>query len=259
MEILPKTLEEHRDYLCRIVRLKLFFAAKWHRNHPEESVRHILTERVDIFRKLEINPEGLNPIGYYFDTPGWLALETRLAECLKSVRGNPALFEEWGFDILKSQLDQRCVRDFRDRSALAPYQCGFLRHNLTADREKNMLGFHIANDCAPRSFFDDPEHIRACFRKLLDAAEAMEVKKIGTTSWLNSVPRWQALFPPEWKAHLSAPDKDVQWHYAFWGQFINARGCFNDKFGAILRETGEFPYYPCSSWCSIEAMRKHLA
>lgn len=259
MDIQPKTLEEHLEYLFSIVRLKLFFIARWLKEYPEEEFNFVLRERVDIFRKTDINPEALNPKGKYFELPAWIELENRLKEVFEMVDGNEKLFEEWGFDLCRPTLEKRCERDYYDASDPAAYQCGFLRHNLELNPDGETLGFHIANDSKPRSFLDDMSHIKECFTKLLDIAEnKFHATKIYTGTWLNSVDRWLELFPQEWQDNLSEINTDVRWHYGFWGQFINARGCFNAKAGAILRKTGKFPYYPRSSFCRISEMRKHL-
>ena len=41
------TLEEHRDYLYQIVRLKLFFLHNWLKGHPDETE---LKEAVEFFK-----------------------------------------------------------------------------------------------------------------------------------------------------------------------------------------------------------------
>ena len=255
----PKTIEEHRDYLFSIIRLKLFFLARWQQDHPEEAFSFTLRRRVDIFRKTDLNPEGLVPVGDYYELPRWLEVEKRLQEIYLLVKGDERCFEEWGFDFLRPYVERRCERDFYDRSSLAAYQCGFLRHNTAPNPDGETLGFHIANDRCPDSFFDDPVHIRECFNKLLDAAEnQFHVKNISTGTWLNSVPKFLVLFPQEWLDHMSEPDTNVMWHYGFWGQFINARGTLNEKAAAVLRTTGKMLYYPRSSRCSIKAMREHI-
>lgn len=260
MNIHPKTIEEHREYLFSMVRLKLFFTARWLKEHPEEEFRFVLRERVDIIRKTDINPEAQTPKGTYFHLPAWLELENRLEEIFKMVDGNEKLFEEWGFDLCRPHVEKRCERDFNDASVLAAYQCGFLRHNLDLNPDGKTLGFHISNDLRPRSFMDDMNHVKECFTKLLDIAENdFHADKIYTGTWLNSVDRWLELFPQEWKENLSEINTDVRWHYGFWGQFINAKGGFNAKTGEILRKTGKLPYYPRSSFCRISEMRKHLA
>ena len=54
-----KTLSEHRQYLHQIVRLKLHFLHGWLRAHPEETFAYGLRNRVDIFRKTDIQGHGL--------------------------------------------------------------------------------------------------------------------------------------------------------------------------------------------------------
>lgn len=259
MNATPKTMDEHLEYLFEIVKLKLFFLARWQNEHPEEEFTFTLRNRVDIFRKTDINPEGLVPVGQYFDLPRWQALEKRLQQIFTMVRGDEKCFEEWGFDYLRPSLERRCERDFYDVSRLAGYQCGFLRHNLSPNGDGLTLGFHIANDCSPNSFFDDPDYVKKCFNMLLDTAEQrFKLVNIGTGTWLNSVPKWLEIFPLEWQENMSEPDTNVQWHYGFWGQFINARGGFNARNAAILRETGRMPFLRRSSLCSISSMRRHL-
>jgi hypothetical protein len=257
----PKTLSEHREYLYEVVKLKLFFAHRWLKAHPEESFSDVFRKRIDIIRKTDINEEGLNPVKSYFDTPAWLALEADAEKQYQRYYDEPEAFEAAAFEVFRPSIDARCERDFLDRSALKGYQCGFLRHNLELSQEyPDMLGFHIANAKAPDSFFDFPDYMRDCFKQLLDIAENdFKVSAISTGTWLNSVPKWLALFPEEWQANLQPPRTDVRWNYGFWGQFITARGTFNYKYGSILRNTGKFPFYPRFSYCSIEAMRMKIA
>ncbi|MFA6929155.1 MAG: hypothetical protein WCT05_02430 [Lentisphaeria bacterium] len=255
-----KTLSEHRQYLYEIIKLKLFFVYRWQKEHPDEAFSNILRQRVDIIRKTDINKEGLNPVKSYFDVPEWLSLETETKALFKRFFNDPETFETRAFELFKPTLDARCERDFLDRSALRGYQCGFLRYNTSISAEfPDMLIFHIANAKTPDSFFDYPDYMRECFLKLLHVAEEVfNVPNIGTGTWLNSVPKWLVLFPKEWTENLQPPQTDVSWHFGFWGQFITARGTFNDKYGKFLRETGQMPFYPRITKCSTQAMREKL-
>ena len=58
---LPKTTKNTADYLHDVVKLKLHFLHGWLQRHPEESFVDALRNRVDIYRKTDINPGGLNP------------------------------------------------------------------------------------------------------------------------------------------------------------------------------------------------------
>jgi len=160
---------------------------------------------------------------------------------------------------MRARVD-RDLEDIKNAKDLAKYQCGSLRYNLSPDTDNpQRIGFHIANACCPCSIFDDPLYLPGCFLALMGQCEAkFGVTEIGTGTWLNSHPKWLALFPPEWSDNMSPPRTDIQWHYGFWGQFVSARKTFNHKLGKKFRETGELPYSLRSSWCRIETMRKHL-
>ena len=51
--IAPKTIEEHRNYLYEVVKLKLFFLHRWMAEHPDEKFEFVLQNRVDIYRSLD--------------------------------------------------------------------------------------------------------------------------------------------------------------------------------------------------------------
>ncbi|MBP5639248.1 MAG: hypothetical protein J6X55_07210 [Victivallales bacterium] len=256
----PKTLEEHREYLYEIVKLKLWFLHHWLENHPEECFKDVLRNRVDIYRKTSVNPGTLNPDVLHWEDPRWQSMEMAAESTYHKYIHDRESFEEKAFPIFKDTLDERCERDFTDRSEGLRYQCGCFRHNPTVSADNNRLGFHIANFCRPYSFMDYPNYMKGCFEMLLDRAEFIfHADAISTGSWLNSMQRWLDWFPQEWIDHLQPPNKNVQWHYGFWGSFITARGTFNFKYGKILRETGELPFYPRYSYCSLKAMRDKLA
>lgn len=256
----PKTLEEHREYLYEIVKLKLWFMHRWLSEHPDETFEYVLRNRVDIYRKTDVNNSNINPTVLHWEYPAWQAMEQEAKALYFEHKNDIAAFEASAFEVFKPSLDARCERDFADNSEAPRYQCGFLRHNLELTPGTNRLNFHIANFCTPASFFDYPDYMRGCFKMLLDRAEFIfHATEIGTGTWLNSVPQWLEYFPQEWIDNLQAPLTNIYWHYGFWGQFITARKTFNFKYGQILRSTGKFPFYPRSSFCSIKAMREKLS
>lgn len=253
-----KTLEEHREYLHESVKLMMWFIHFWLKNHPEETFVDVLRNRVDVYRKTDVNDGNINPTVLHWDSPEWIAMEQAAEAAYKNNINDQAGFEEEGFQVFKPSLDARCQRDFGDMSEALRYQCGCFRHNLELS-PGNMMGFHIANFSTPCSFFDYPDYMRGCFKMLLDRAEYIyKAEYIGTGSWLNSMQRWRDWFPQEWTDSMGPANKDVKWHYGFWGQFITARRTFNFKYGKILRETGEMPFYPRAAKCTIASMRKKL-
>lgn len=252
-----RTFALHKEYLREIARLKLFFVHNYLSEHESESFEHCLRERVDIYRKTNINPEGLNPRVLHFDSPLWLGLERKAKEIyLKNINDAPA-FEEEAYRLFSPTIEERAMRDFLDGSRLLAYQCGSLRHELGLSGE-DTLYFHIANAITPRSIFEDPSYLKGCFTRLLNSARALGASRIACNSWLNSYERWLALFPREWQENASDEDTDVKWHYGYWGQFITSSHGFNYKHGKILRETGRLPYYPRTASCTVEAMQRKL-
>ena len=258
-EVLPKTQDEHREYLHEMVRLKLWFL--WHRlsEYPGESLRFVLRERVDIYRKTDINPEGMNPKALHYDDPAWVVLEEALEEAWEKARGCAELFESEGFRIFQPTVDARCARDFSERPYVLDYKCGSLTYDDPMPETPRRVMFHIANASAPRSIFDPPSHLAQCLLRVMEGAERdFGATELETGTWLNCHPKFIAYFPDCWRDRLSPVHDDVRWNFSWWGQFLTARGTFNRKAGRVLRATGKFPMPPRSGWCTFAELRAHL-
>ncbi len=244
-----KTFDEHLDYLLESVRLMLWFLPGWLAAHPEEGFVDALRGRVDIYRKTEVNPAGINPQTLHWDDPRWAAMEAAAALCFADQRA-PAAFAAAAFPIFEASVRARAPRDFADDSRLDGYTYGSIRFDPPAPGERR-VSIHIANARQPASLFADPAYLPACLRETMRRAAEYGADELGTFTWLNEHPAWLALFPACWQARMSAPNEDIQWHYGYWGQFINARGGFNHKLAAHFRATGRMPYLPRYSWCTF--------
>lgn len=254
------TLAEHREYLHDIVRLKLWFLHRFLTEHPGEPFRDALRNRVDIYRKTVFNPGLLNPTPeeINFESAGWRALEEALESCFRSAGNDAARFEAEGFALLRDAVDGRAFRDWIDVSFINGYQCGSLRYEYGA-LEKDTVDVHIANARRPGSMFEDPEYLPCCFVELMRVTEAkFNCRRFRVISWLNSMPKWLEYFPQSFRDSRGSANTDIQWHYGFWGQFIDARGLFNKRNAERFRATGTMPYSTRESFCSFTAMRQHL-
>ena len=261
MKLEPKTLDEHRDYLHQMVRLKLWFLWHWLRAHPDEPFANVIRNRVDIYRKTDINAGPMNPKTLAFDDPRWVALETATQALYARRKDDPGAeaFEAEAFALFRPTVDARAQRDFEEPPYVLNYQCGSLRYDAPAPGRPKHVSIHIANALRPRSLFDDRRHLPECLFDLMDkTTREFGAESLGTFTWLNSLPRWLELFPPEWRASLGPEDRNVQWHFGWWGQYINARGTFNEKYGTRLRQTGEFPCWPRYAECRFDALRPYL-
>ena len=172
---------------------------------------------------------------------------------------NADLFEFTAFEHVKPILKTFAEKTFGSTAKFAEYQCGCLKYDNPKQDDPKTVDFHIGNAVAPKSIFTDPGYLESCFFELMkQAQEKFGADSLQTNTWLNSLPKWLEYFPEEWQQNLQPEDKNVFWHFGFWGQFISAKGTFNAKYGQILRDTGEFPFYPRKSKCSFKEMRKHL-
>ncbi len=276
-EPLPKTLEEQAEFLREYVRLQLWFVASWLKRHPGESFEHVIRTRVDIFRKTDLNHDRSSntPTPGNLSDPRWLALEEQAHRLHARTRNeDPAAFEEQAWEIFRPVVEARVEREFNAPDPLDAYQCGSLKydkrpawlHNRLratlvrfAKGHPPIIFVHVGNRLAPQSFFNDRTYLPECFFRFMEeTSRKYHVGALTTDSWLNSMPRWLALFPQEWQRNLTPPSDNVEWSQAHWGQFITARGTFNHALGKDLRKTGELPFKPRSSWCTYDAMRAHL-
>ncbi len=259
--LLPKTLEEHREYLHEIVKLKLFFVHLYLTEYgTQETFQEVIRNRVDIYRKTEANPGPHTPKELFFDAPAWKNMEDEAAALFERYKNidDRAKFESEAFEIFRDSIDRRCLRDYQDNSVLANYQCGSLKHDMELSSD-GYLGFHMGNAVRPHSFYDDPLYLPRCFRALLRVAELkFHAKGIYTHSWLNSSSRWCAQFPEEWQKNMSEPNPQINWSYGSWGQFISARGTLQKSNAAYLREHKKVRYLSRGSFISLEAMKEHI-
>lgn len=254
-----KTLDEHREYLHEVVRLKLWFLWTWLHRHPEESLSYALRERVDIYRKTDINPETMNPKVLHYDSADWLALEGAMEALWEDARGDVERFESEGFRIFQPTVDARCERDFFERPYVLDYKCGSLTYDAPMPETPQRVTFHIANANAPRSVFDPPSHLAECLGRVMKgAARDFGATELETGTWLNGHPKFLACFPDCWRNRLSPVHDDVRWNFSWWGQLLTARGTFNARAGEYLRATGKFSMPPRTAWCTFDELRPHL-
>ena len=259
------TYEEHKDYLLSSARLALSFVWDWLEKHPEEQFDSVIRGRVDIWRKTKFNPDHVDKVSDDSIYPEWLNLISLMKRIYESAKDKNDFknFEESCMELLAPVMAGRIERDLAFLSEMADltgYQCGSLRYNLKVDEAApQRMSFHIANACYPSSIFDDKKYLPACFMVLMTQCEArFGVTEIGTSTWLNSYPKWIRLFPQEWVENMGEPQTDVRNHYGYWGQFITSRRTFNHKLAEEYRKTGVLPFLPRRSWCTIESMRRHL-
>lgn len=258
-------IAERIDFLQEITRLQLFFCWHYQQQNPTEDFSQTLRNRVNIYGQTELfQKEYAQSLeDYDFTHPAWLKLETQLTKMALAHRHDPdaTAFEEAAFQLIQPLIPARAAIEAGRPPAveLFHFQCGSLKYDTPTSEHPDLVAFHIANALCPRSIFADPAYLPQGFLCLLDNAEKeYGATRLGTMTWLNTQPKWLALFPAEWQENMEII-QNPRWSLATWGQFINARGGFNAKLGEQMRRNkGRFPYSIGRSICSFTAMREHL-
>ena len=253
-----KSLREHKDFVRSMARLSFWFAFQWHVKHPQESIGQALERRTPLFRHVLDLVKDKDE-----SCAEWQALVATAEDVVGRVRG-AAAFEDIMFDHVKDFASQCAERSYPTSVGIhvpPSWNVGSLRYDPPRDGlPANYCNFHIANAVFPRSIFDDPEYLPACFVELMDRSQAeYGYDTLHTTTWLNDRPAWLRLFPKEWHDNLSPRSDSVSWNFGHWGQLVTARGTFNEKAGQYVREHGTLRYACRNSHCSFKAMRTHLA
>ena len=261
----PIPFEDHHEFIREQARLELNFLWRWLESHPGEDFKDALRGRVDLTRKTDPRICYLDKVPVNYSHAGWPRIEAGLSGIftkLKACGGTAEDFEDAAYKLCSDDLLACAEFSYHHGdywAAFDTYQCGSLKFDPPAKDTPKTVSFHIKNALAPKSIFDDPGYIPGCLLDLMEKAEKQYgADTIQTDTWLNSLPKWTAIFPEEWQHNMGPENKDVGWGYGHWGQFISASGKFNRKYGDILRSTGEFPFWPRKSHCSINSLKRHL-
>ena len=243
-------------YLQGFTRLSLWYANKRLREGLGE-LQDTVNSRVNLYRNTSLYDGNNHPSKGYND-PEWNDIVAQLGEIFDQHGDDSDAVETKGLELLWPLIEARIREKGSEKSQAGErdYECWNYDY-----KPKTRVGIHIANVYQPKSPLSDMhmQFAASLIRLLRDAQvrrpESMEVQ---CGSWMNSTPRFQQLFPEAWKE--SAKDRpDIQYTMGSWGQFMDRKGRFHERNGAIFRETGKLPYASTLCYCSIEEALDHLA
>jgi len=256
---------ERLEFECQLTRLELWSLRRWLAGHPDEPATQVLRFRTNIFLRSDLyDGRALRKVEW--TAPRWLELEDALCRLLGERSGgeDDAEFEDRALAIFRPTIERRLELD-RDRPPGPKFPpdarvCGSLWFTPPGREEAGRQFLHIFNAVQPASIFDDADYLPRCLLDVMAQSQrAAGCDRIWTITWLNSLPRWQSLFPEEWRRDMGPELPDPQAGLQFWGQFVNARGQFNAKHAQQFRQTGRVPYPVREAGCTFAALRAHLA
>jgi len=259
-----KTLAEHVEFNRELAGLMLWFAAEQVRKNPDVSLSDILENQTGIGRLLVVKPEhsGANKWAVYASAE-WRAIRDAWGRVLSETGDGPGSatrFETRALEVVADALDAVARASYVPGPPKSNGALGALSYETPKPENPRRVTFHITNPLQPRSIFDDPEYLPRCLLALMEDAEARwRATGLFTGTWLNSCPPFLRCFPAEYAESVPLCERYFLSRGAgTWGQFVNARGCFNAKYGDQLRRTGSLPFMPVRAWCSFAALRRHL-
>ncbi len=248
--------------------LRLGLHHVWRETHRGEDFGGTIGLRSPIYRLTALWDGNVTPATPGFDperTP-WGEIVRDLEEEFWCYQDNSASFEAAGFARLWPLTEPRIEMDIAawpwvpegyspvripDEQVFGCFAYEWGEGDQTAH-------FHIGNACMPESPFKDMESRReellGMIRNIAD--ERPRTEFIGCNSWLNSLPIFQGLFPPEYPR--SDCVSEVGMGYNWWGQFMRRDGGFHDRNGQAFRCNGRFAFASIKGCCAISRLKRHL-
>ena len=268
---MPITLDIRRELIANYVPLSLHVVWRLVRNGlPFDEA---LNGKTDLYRCTALYDGKILP-----DHPpaGWRCQPwERAADALEAILArheadaDSSALEREGYEVLRPLLEPAFERDVAGWPRIENRPYGFFTYQVTDQwlGGQTVITLHLANPFAPASPLADlPGRARELRRLVDDVTGAWArddptrpaLERIGTGSWLNALPPFARLFPPEWAAG-ARPFPRLVPGKGWWGQFIDRRGGYHRRNGDHLRRTGRFPYPVLNCTCSVDALRQHLA
>ena len=246
------------NYVREFIKLSLWYVDKMVRDEGM-SFADAVNKHVNIYRYTSFYDGEHNPATSDVGPP-WQAMLGRL-ECIYDSHrseSTTASFEEKALSFLWPYLEERIRTVGNPIDALRrhdrPYEC------WTCDDREGELNIHVENVYQPRSPLSEMivPFAASLVRMLRDSrARRPGIEIVRCSTWLNTEPRFQSIFPRCWVANAS-PRLEVRHTYGYWGQFTDRRGDFHARNGEILRETGDFAF-PCTVCTSpLQDILDHL-
>ena len=259
--------EAFRDYEIGLVKLMVWYVRELAFADSPVPISEALDLRVDILRKTTLY-DGRHPaMGLDPPIPEWDGLKIRIEAGIRRSEGvtDAGGLEEACWEMLEPLVTPALPARHEESTKLlaGPYRCwrfGFLSRYHADPALTDCIDLHFANACCPESPFSVAHRedlLRSLHRMLTDARQAHpQARSVMCGSWLNRLPRFQALFPPAWTASFT-PSEFSSGTAGHWGQYMNRTGAFHAHNASLLRATGKHPY-PCGvSHCDVDDALRH--
>ena len=149
-----------------------------------------------------------------------------------------------------------------ERKSIRQSYSGFIverEREYYSDSPEYLMTLHFRNFFAPASPFEHIDELASGLLQLtLDFHSSYpETRRVQCASWLNNVPRFCSLFPPEWTQNrtLCLP---MEASTGWWGSLIDRTGQFSKERAEQFRKRGGFAMPNMHCRCEISSLLRHL-
>ena len=217
-------------------------------------IEKLLTYRVDIYRNTTLF-DGKNKSMDRDLGPRWAKIIKQLKRMYHKHMGDPNSkgFETNGLELLRPLL--RTAHWETPGPGPRPYECWTFN-----EHDGVRIDLHVVNIYQPRSPLSEMKvPFAASLMRLLQDTTTRQatINTVSCGSWLNSVPRFAAMFPRSWMDHTKSIDQ-IGYTMNHWGQFINRAGQFHPHNGSQFRQTERLPFPCLICQCPIIEAVNHL-
>ncbi len=253
-------IRQHTEYLLGVTRLKIHHAWAVARSQTHRfSFSKSLRECVDLWRNTSFYDGGDGPENPDFSHPEWERLCRDLVAAHVTWGGyaDSHALEEACMERLWPMVEPRISTDAQPprKGPDRPYGAW-----SATRREENQTSVHLVNTYRPDSPFEHAVEFAGDLLRLLDDTRRKEPEQtvLFCGSWMNSLPVFQAFFPPEWRKSLHRPVW-LNGSQGIWGQYIDRCGGFHQVHAQHLRDTGRHAFPLVHACCGMDAAMDHLA
>jgi hypothetical protein len=228
------------------------------RSEDPVSVHESLDRYVDLYRKTRYYDGGLCPTDEGFVCQDWELVKYEIDSILQKHECDTSSrrFERDCLALLWPLMEPRLERDAQPLRKGPERTHGCWTHTI---REQTQLSLHIANVYRPESPFDRMDEFAGDLLSLIQEARASnpELDALFCATWMNHLPKFQALFPEDWIASFHDPCEYGNSN-GTWGQYIDRRGGFHRKNAKRFRATGRHPLLLGGCKCDLDQAIRYL-
>jgi len=233
----------HEEYLAGFVPLSLWYASKASEQEREPLGQTIAT-RTNLYRNSIFDDCGI-PSDRSIEDDRWRGVLEEIEELHGQLlkKCSTSSFEKKATEHLRPYIEptiERSLSRYQEVIARSPFGCW--RYDIVG----NVAKIHIANAYRPESplgsrFGDFHRSLGEMLRRVKDENPTVDLLFCG--SWMNSIEKFQNLFPKEW---IESGKRIIETGPGLgeWGQFMDRQGGFHEGNGIQFRSTGHMPF-PC--------------